>query len=310
MQNLLNEAFPNLTIHSFTRMGNGKSGEIWLANNEIVFKVTLASDTSNSSLALEYDVLHALNGKVTITIPQPLYLGTLSDGKMVLGESFVPGVQFSQELYETFSQSEKDALFAHMGDIFHQIHSADIPKINNLTAYATGEHHLNDFYTYYTNDVKNTLTHTEQAQIQKIIDDFDKAVKESPPPLVLCHGDLHFWNLNFDPKTKKICGLLDFGLTCYNDPINDMRYFWSDTVIQMLQNYPSDIGKYAAERHLFYCVHNIVEEAHDELAGGKAGFYVDNLKKVIFQNPLPLHVQSSTTLPALPLLVHTNASSN
>jgi aminoglycoside phosphotransferase (APT) family kinase protein len=288
MKKLLAEAFPGLIIHSLTRMGSGKSGEIFLANDEIVFKVALASDKSDSCLALEYDVLCALKGKMEITIPQPLYFGTLSNGRMVLGESLVPGIQFTQELYEEFTQSEKDALFAHMGEIFYQIHSANIPRIEKIAMYDYKENYFEDFHKYYTDNVKNTLTCAEQSQIQRIVGDFDAAIKTNPVPVVLCHGDLHFWNLNYDPITKKICGLLDFGLVCYNDPLNDMRYFWSDTVIKMLYTYPGDIGKDAAARHLFYCVCNIIEEAHGELESGTAGFYVDNLKNIIFQKPLPI----------------------
>jgi aminoglycoside phosphotransferase (APT) family kinase protein len=174
-----------------------------------------------------------------------------------------------------------------LGDIFHQLHSAKVPRIEKISTFDNDEN-LADFHKFYTNDVKNSLSQKEQTQIQKIAENFTAAIKKNPVPVVLCHGDLHFWNLNYDPATKKICGLLDFGITCYNDPLNDMRYFWSDTVIKMLRAYRGDIGKNAAERHLFYCVCNIIEEAHDELANGKTAYQVENLKRVIFQEPLPL----------------------
>ena len=285
IKTLLTETFPELDIHSLTRMGNGKSGEIFLVNDEIVFKVPLFTDKSDSNLELEYEVLCSLDGKVEIAIPKPLYFGTLSDGRAVLGESLVHGIQFTQELYEGLSQSEKDEIFAQMGDIFYQIHSADIPQIKNVSVCGNADP-LTDFYKYYMDSVKDALTPAEQAQVQKIADDFAAAVAANPVPVVLCHGDMHFANLNYDPATKKICGLLDFGIANYSDPLNDMRYFWSDTVAKMLPSYSGNIGENAAERHLFYCVCNIIEEAHDELEDGTAGYYVDKLKNIIFQEPL------------------------
>jgi aminoglycoside phosphotransferase (APT) family kinase protein len=285
IKTVLTETFPELDIHSLTRIGNGKSGEIFLVNDEIVFKVPLSSDKSDSSLALEYEVLCSLDGKVKIAIPKPLYFGTLADGRAVLGESLVHGIQFTQELYEGLSQSEKDEIFAQMGDIFCQIHNADVSQIKNVVL-CDNTDPLADFHKYYTDSVKNALTPAEQLQIQKIADDFATAVAANTVPMVLCHGDLHFKNLNYDPATKKICGLLDFGEVHYSDPLNDMRYFWSDTVVKMLRSYSGNIGENAAERHLFYCVCNIIEEAHDELEDGTAGDYVERLKKIMFQKPL------------------------
>ncbi|MCL2698673.1 MAG: aminoglycoside phosphotransferase family protein [Oscillospiraceae bacterium] len=276
---------PGITIHSLARIGNGKAGEIFLVNGEIVFKVPLSSDTSDE-LELEYEVLGALQGKVDIAIPKPLYFGTLPDGRKVLGESLVPGIQFTQELYEELSQPEKDAVFAQMGDIFHQIHSADVPRIKNIDEYDNNAP-LADFYEHYTDTVKNALTHAQRVQVQKIAADFAEAVKADPVPVVLCHGDLHFANLNYDPVSKKICGLLDFGVVNYNDPLNDMRYFWSDTVIKMLRSYPGNIGANAGARHLFYCMCNLIEAARGDLENGGDDF-INRLRKVIFQEPLSL----------------------
>jgi aminoglycoside phosphotransferase (APT) family kinase protein len=286
IKTLLIETFPGLTIHSLTRMGKGKAGEIFLINDEIVFKVPLTFDASDSDLALEYEVLCALHGNVDITIPKPLYFGTFPDGRKVLGESLIPGIQFTQELYEELSQPEKDAIFAQMGDIFYQIHSASVPRIKNVGEFDGDP--LADFYKYYTDSVKNALSHDEQAQIQKIADEFATAIKANPVPVVLCHGDLHFKNLNYDPAEKKICGLLDFGEVHYSDPLNDMRYFWSDTVSKMLRSYSGNIGENAAERHLFYCMCNIIEAANDELANSTACEHTGKLKRIIFQKPLAI----------------------
>ena len=99
---------------------------------------------------------------------------------------------------------------------------------------------------------------------------------------------MHFWNLHYAPDTKKICGILDFGIACYNDPLNDIRYFWGDAATKILASYRGNIGEYPAERHLFYNICNLIEEAYGELSNGEVGFYVDNLKKAMFQEPLKI----------------------
>jgi aminoglycoside phosphotransferase (APT) family kinase protein len=283
---LINGLFPDLSVQTVTKMGNGKAGEIFLVNGEIVFKLPLTSDTSDSDLFMEYKILSALDGKLEIAIPKPLYFGTLPDGRSILGESLVRGEQFTQDIYESFSQAEKDALFEQLGDIFHQLHSADIPKTEGIILY-DAKSNLEYFYENYTDLVKKELTEAERNKLEQLARDYCAALEESPAPLALCHGDMHFKNLNYDPETKKFCGLLDFGLINYNDPLNDMRYFWADTVEKMLRNYPGDIGKNAGTRHLFYNLCNLLDEVHGNLKNSDPSEYLVYLKRAMYQQPLP-----------------------
>ncbi|MCL2604846.1 MAG: aminoglycoside phosphotransferase family protein [Defluviitaleaceae bacterium] len=285
---LLAETFPDIRIRTLTKLGNGKAGEIFLTNGETVFKVPLTSDESDSDLRLEYEVLLALHGKVEITIPKPICIATLADGRTVLGESLVPGVQFTHDMFDSFTQPEKDALFAQMGDIFYQLHTAEIPQIKNAPVYGVKEN-LEYFYENYTDSVKKELTNAEQAKIDEILQNFITAVEKNPPPVTFTHGDVHFWNLNYDPTAKRICGILDFGIANYNDPINDIRYFWPKNVAQILVKYPADLGEGLGARHLFYNMCNMIDEANGELKRGVVPESVKWLKQLIYQEPLKDH---------------------
>jgi aminoglycoside phosphotransferase (APT) family kinase protein len=234
-------------------------------------------------------VLSALYGRVRIAIPKPLYLGRLSDGRAVLGESLVPGVSFSQKAYEALSQPEKDAVFEQLGDIFCQIHHADIPPLDGVPTH-TPEDNIAYFHEYYKEAVKEGFTEKEKARIESIYDDFCAAVAADPVPTALCHGDVHFANLCFDPQSKSICGLLDFSIAEYNDPLNDMRYFWNDTTAKMLAAYTGGIGKNVGARHLFYGLSNLIEEAYYERANGGTFYFNAQIKKLIGQEPLRMRL--------------------
>jgi len=281
----LSIAFPALPIRTLSPLADGKAGTTFAVNDDLVLKISLGTDDSDSCLAMEYDVLSALRGKMDFPIPQPFFFAQLPDGRYALIESRVPGVPFSQEVYETFTQPEKDAIFIQLGSVTHQLHNVSTPHFSQISVYDPAAN-LADFHKYYTQDIKNVLTPTEQARIEQIAGDFQAAAASCPIPTVLCHGDLHFGNLNYDPQTKRLCGLFDFGLVCYNDPLNEFRYFWSDTVTIILRAYSGDLGDNIAARHLFYCMCNIIEEAHGELRAGPPGFFVDTLKRVIFQKPI------------------------
>ena len=285
MKQLIADAFPALSIHTLTPLGNGKAGDIFLANGDIVFKVAQESDIAHSSLALEYEVLQAFQGKLEIPIPAPLYFGTLADGRPILGETLLHGEPFSQEMYETLTRAGQEAIFAQMGDIFCQIHRADVPRIPGLTTW-TAEQNLADFYEFYTDAVQAALTSDDRAIMEKIVENFRHATEAAPPPQVLCHGDMHFGNFLYDPLIKKLCGLLDFGISAYNDPLNDMRYYWSDNTQIMLRHYGGDVGTRVGDRHLFYCIHNLIEELHGEIAQGSTRAYVHVVQVALRQKRL------------------------
>ncbi|MCL2189843.1 MAG: aminoglycoside phosphotransferase family protein [Defluviitaleaceae bacterium] len=282
MLTYLQEAFPNLEIRTLTHLANGKAGAVYLANGEIVFKTHLASNTSDSNLALEFAALELLHGKTTLAVPKPLYFATLSNGREILGMSLLSGVQFTDEIYASLTEAEQSIIYAQLGEFLHEMHTLPAPRLQGATEYGNAPN-SDYFYENYTDLVKNELTPTEQEKLAHIVQAFEATIHENPPPQVLNHGDLHFWNMHYNPLTKRLCGVLDFGLVSYHDPLNDMCYFWSDSVAKMLTKYPAPLGAGAGARHLFYNLCNLIEEAREELERGGTKTYIGYVKEAMWQ---------------------------
>jgi len=280
---LINNAFPDLTIHALKKIGKGKACEVYLANDEIVFKIPLKANSA-AGLSAEYRVLSALCGKVN-HIPQPLYFGTLPDGKLILGESLMPGIQFSSEIYDSLTESEQDDVFSVMGEFVRQIYYADIPRIEGIPI-NDPKKNIRIFETRYTETIKNVLNDAERSKVDEIYHNFLQAL-ELHVPIVLCHADMHFWNLQYDPKMRRVCGLLDFGEACYADLMEDMEYYWPVQVAKIMRGHGSILDENAGVRHLFYCMSNLMNEANDELANGAMN-YVNYLKELIYSKPFDI----------------------
>ena len=280
MIDLINKAFPDLAIHSLKQIGKGKACEVYLANDEIVFKIPFNSD-STSCLSIEYQVLNALCGKVN-NIPQPLYFGTLPDGKLILGESLMPGIQFTSEIYDSLTELEQDYVFIVMGEFIRQIYYADKPHIEGIPI-NDPKKNIPIFEKRYTEAIKNVLNDAERRKIDEIYHKFLQAL-DSHVPLVLCHADMHFWNMQFDPQTRRICGLLDFGEACYADLMEDMEYYWPAQVAKIMRGHGNMLDENAGIRHLFYCMNSLMDAANDELANGVMT-YVNYLKEMIYSKP-------------------------
>jgi len=277
---LINEAFPDLKIRSLKKIGNGKACDVFLANNEIVFKIPLVPASPYSCLQVEYNALTALYGKTSMAIPQPLLFGNLPDGRLILGMSYLPGLQFTQELYESLSQPNKDIVFADIGEFLYQIHVAGNPKVDGIPTSELSQN-IGYFHKNYQAIVMNKLTDTEQQRIDDIYNKYLTIIKSTTVPLVLNHGDIHFWNMNFNPATNRICGFYDFGEANYADPMEDMCYYWPFQVEKILQNYPAKLSETTPHRHLFYCISNIISEAYAELTNTGKSDYINYLKQVI-----------------------------
>ena len=74
--------------------------------------------------------------------------------------------------------------------------------------------------------------HNLQSQHVPPIPDFDKITgwlqkyaPQDPDKLTLIHGDLKIDNILFDPKSKTVCGVLDWELTTVGNPLFDLANF-------------------------------------------------------------------------------------
>jgi len=195
IKSLIESTVGNVQIQTISKIGAGKSSEVFLANKTIVFKVQILDMNNISDLEMEYFALSALDGKIKIDIPKPLCFGIAPDGRQILGESFIDGIPFTGDLFEAMDESEKDIILAQVGNITSQIHNANKDIIDGIKIGipAKSEKHFRD---HYTDEVKYKLTDAEKSRLEKICNDFIAIAHDAP--ITLCHGDTHLWNFNYD----------------------------------------------------------------------------------------------------------------
>ena len=257
---LISETFKDLSIKEFALLGKGKAGIICLVNNEIVFKIPLQSEGDIARWQKnEAAVLRFLEGKLDIEIPRILYTATSESGLYIIGETLLSGTTFSYELYDTFEDKTKNDILKQLGRIVRKLHEVggNDSSCQFDHCQETLEDMMDEFNKRFSVDVRNVFSSKEIEKIERIAEHYKKISVQHPVKPVLCHHDLHFYNLMFDMENKQISGLLDFGCAGYSEPASDWHYYFYPKYV--LEGYGDNGDKYFLDRQNFHALsHSLI----------------------------------------------------
>lgn len=200
----------DIKVHSITLLDNGWDNVAFDINNEYIFRFPKGHGTN---FDVELKLLQILKGKTTIPIPNPEFIGgdvAYMGYKKLLGRDLTP------ELYGVMTDEQKDKLAADYAQFAFEIHNAlsleqakklgvkiedSFKHVPTIEAILTQEKFSNF----------NILTFAKET-----LDEYTKTVDEKEL-LSFIYGDLHTENIAFDPVTKQLNGIFDFGDACIAD---------------------------------------------------------------------------------------------
>lgn len=266
IKKLISETFKELSIKEIALLGKGKAGIICLVNNEIVFKIPLQNEGDIARWQKnEAVVLRFLEGKLDIEIPKILYTATSESGLYIIGETLLSGTTFSYELYDTFDDKTKNDILRQLGKIVRQLHEVggnDLPwQLDNRQE--SLEDVMDEFNKRFSFEVRNVFSSKEIEKIEGIAEHYKKISVQHPVKRVLCHHDLHFYNLMFDTENKRISGLLDFGCAGYSEAARDWHYYFYPKYV--LEGYGDNGDKYFLDRQKFHALSHSLNSLGTEI---------------------------------------------
>jgi len=283
---IISETFKWLEIKKIDLLGKGKSGTIYLVNDEIVFKIPLqrVGDIARWQKN-EVVVLRFLEGKLDIEIPKILCAGTSECGLYIIGETLLSGVSFSYELYDTYDEETKNDIQRQLGKILRKLHEAGGSDASWQvdTHQETLDDLMGEFNERLYNKAFNVFSGKEIEKIEDIGRRYKEISVQYPVKPVLCHHDLHFYNLMFDTKSKRISGLLDFGCAGYAEPARDLHYYFYPKY--MLEGYGDSGDKYFLDRQKFHALSHLLDNLNTEITENKKPYDSLNfIKKYILMS--------------------------
>ena len=209
-------------------------------------------------------VLKFLEGKLDIEVPKILFASTSDCGLFIIGETLLSGTTFSYELYDTYDEETKNDILKQLGEIVRKLHKAGGYDSSWLGCPETFEDIIDEFDCRFSTEIRNVFSNEEVEKIEKIAERYKTISIQHPVKPVLCHNDLHFFNLMFDTKNKKISGVLDFGCASYSEPARDFHYYFDAKHI--IEGYSNNRDMYFFERQQFHALSHLLSNLSEEIA--------------------------------------------
>ena len=254
---IIKNNFSELNIDNFKILGKGNFGVACLVNNNIVFKIPIENSKRFNDQKKEIFLLKKLENKLSFEIPRILYNKETPNG-MIIGETLVHGVTYTQELHDSFDETTKADVLYQLGKMTRELHSIKIHDEQNILFVSDYKDILHLFHRNYTQDVQKCFNNTNKKCIKTLYNRYEYLSTHYPIELVLVHGDLHFGNIMFDIKSKTITGLIDFGSAHFSEPARDMHYYYGDGLKSFLAGYGATQDPYLIERQKFQAVINFL----------------------------------------------------
>lgn len=273
---VLRETFPNLYINKLDPLGSGYNCDAFLVNGQYIFKFP-KSEKANASLKNEILALNYLKNKLPLLIPQIEFSSDKSKifPYRIIGYEQIRGRILTAELYQAFTESEKDSLAKSIAEFLRALHSVDISEELKELEDDFVEGLKIDYdnirsLVYDSLSVKSKEI-TDNYYQNALSDDDYKAVRTA-----LIHNDLSCNHILID-KDNNAAGIIDFGDVAITDVDFEFVYLFEDSEEEL----GSDFGK----RVLKYYRHENEERLMKKIQLKQDG---EVFEKILFGNAMGL----------------------
>lgn len=210
-----------LIVQNMIVLGQGLDSTAYLVNNEYIFKQS-KHDEARNNLKREIRVLNYLKGKITLQIPDIEYY---SQEYSVCGYKEIKGNKLSPDIYNSFSDDEKDTLAQDIALFLREMHAIPLPDIDGL------ELHVIDDYRSDYETLREKVYDKIPDKSKKQIDDLYKRIlndkRISQYDKALCHNDLSCNHILI--QDNKAVGIIDFGDAAVTDRDKDFVYLLEES---------------------------------------------------------------------------------
>ncbi|GMU19808.1 MAG: hypothetical protein AMXMBFR12_09990 [Candidatus Babeliales bacterium] len=190
-----------------------------------VFRLAKSLDVCKH-MSVEVQLLKTLENKIVLPIPKVIYY---SKDDYVFGYKKIPGVLLSREIYMQLTPAEKNQFVDDFAQFLCELHTS-IPLVaaRNIAVPFTTIRLTDADWPLRPEALQAKLASsvtdkTLQELFDRFIIDYQRVV-QSNQPLMVVHNDLHSDNILFDPKTKKLSGIIDFTSAAIDSAYHDFRY--------------------------------------------------------------------------------------
>ena len=227
---------PDLAIDRVEQINEGGMNVVVIVNGAWVFRFARSAD-GRQALANECRVFDLLRGRVDLALPEPV---ARADDAMVY--RFIEGEALTEWLLAGYDDATQQRIADQLAAFLRRMHS--IPYDGTLPG-GTPEGSRN-WFAGWRDEIKRVLyphlSGYQRAWADYLLDGALRDPKFFDFSPVLVNNDIHAYHVLFDTTARRINGLIDFGLACFDNPALDfaclLQYYGETFVERILRTYP------------------------------------------------------------------------
>lgn len=214
---------PGLPIRAIRRHdGDGQLNEVFIINDAWVFRFP-RSDEVATNFATEIVLLHRLQSRLSLPIPNPIYHNLdAAFGPLFMGYALLPGEPLSEETLAAIdNESILNQLATQIAGFVRDLHGIPLLELDLELPLQDGRHRWMVMLEAFRTHLFSYMRPDAQAEVNANFARFLANPQNFAYQPVLCHGDLGGNNILYDRHTLSICGIIDFDSLGVDDPAVD-----------------------------------------------------------------------------------------
>lgn len=252
---IVRKTFPDISDEKIQIFDDGWDYIVIVVNNELTFRFPRRENYART-LPIEVSFLNLFADKSPIRVPKLIYQKDKKSGISYVTYDFIPGVQFTKSISETFSKEELLTIAQQLGSFLTVVHSFPIEEakqlgIKQIDSFGSWKKRL----TKIKKEVFPYIDGNEQQWIITMFENFLETIAKVPIKSVFIHSDIMPEHIIIDPKTHTLSGIIDFGDIEIADPAYDFTFlarYGQDFLNESYKSYALPRGQTFKERRQFY----------------------------------------------------------
>ena len=215
--------YPELEINTAEINQDGQYNNVLVVNNVLIFRFARVKDAA-ATLRREISVLRHLQSRISLSIPDPQFVGIDSDriGEVFMGYPMIPGIPLWRENFRKITEPEiKQRMAVQLGVFLKELHQVPLQGIPiSLENMDTPAYWL-DMYRRIEEKLYVHMRPDARRSVSDHFEEYLAAPDRYHFQPVLKHGDFGTGNILYDQDRQSISGVIDFGGVGSGDPAGD-----------------------------------------------------------------------------------------
>lgn len=221
----IRQSYPDLLIKKVqSHQQEGQFNDILIINDDLIFRFPRYAE-GIQTLITEIQILERLQGWLTLPIPNPIYTSTDTQnvGQVFMGYPMIPGQPLWYETFQAITETETlQSLADQLASFLKELHGIPVEQFGPGLPVHGGPAEWASLYSDIRRHLFPFIRQEAQAWVERHFESYLNNPELHTYPICLRHNDFGTGNILYDPQTKSISGIIDFGFAGLGDPALDI----------------------------------------------------------------------------------------